>query len=66
MSRIKDDIVKLQHKKALYQLYKAFEQDIDENDEILVTTRGYELMDNRNGDIRKYRVVLYIEERGYE
>ena len=61
MTEIKGDVLKIQHRKALYQLYKAFDQDIEENDDILVCKRGYEIIDNRDGDKKLYRVVLYIE-----
>lgn len=53
--------VKIQHKKALYQLYKQFEQDIDNNDEIIINKRGYEIVINNDGNKEIYRVVMYIE-----
>ena len=59
--KIKDDILKIQHKRALHQLYKAFMQDIDDG-ELMITKRGYEIQYNDDEVIRTYQVVLSIKE----
>ena len=56
-----DEYIRQMHKRALYQLYKSFEQDIDEYGEIAIDKRGYEIIDNSDGDMKRYKVVLYIE-----